>query len=80
VVKRGYYAHVLGEADNHFKNPVEALKELKVKLVSFIPLIHAQHDSLNMMLCTDAASMHAAMGVCLCVQCAKCERGSVQSG
>ena len=30
VVKRGYYAHVLGEADNHFKDPVEALKVLKV--------------------------------------------------
>ena len=31
VVKRGYYAHVLGEADNHFKDPVEALKVLKVR-------------------------------------------------
>ena len=31
VVKRGYYAHVLGEADNHFKDPVEALKALKVR-------------------------------------------------
>lgn len=30
VVKRGYYAHVLGEADNDFKDPVEALKTLKV--------------------------------------------------
>ncbi|CAK0772647.1 Phosphoglucomutase-1 [Coccomyxa viridis] len=29
VVKRGYYAHVLGEADNRFKDPVEALKVLK---------------------------------------------------
>ena len=29
-MKRGYYAHVLGEADNHFKDPVEALKVLKV--------------------------------------------------
>jgi len=30
VVKRGYYAHVLGEADNKFADPVEALKTLKV--------------------------------------------------
>lgn len=30
VVKRGYYAHVLGEADNKFTDPVEALKVLKV--------------------------------------------------
>ena len=30
VVKRGYYAHVLGEADNKFAEPVEALKTLKV--------------------------------------------------
>ena len=32
VVKRGYYAHVLGEADNRFKDPVEALKVLKVHM------------------------------------------------
>lgn len=31
VVKRGYYAHVLGEADNKFTDPVQALKTLKVK-------------------------------------------------
>ena len=30
VVKRGYYAHVLGEADNNFTDPVQALKTLKV--------------------------------------------------
>ena len=30
VVKRGYYAHVLGEADHKFTDPVEALKVLKV--------------------------------------------------
>lgn len=67
VVKRGYYAHVLGEADNHYKDPVEALKELKVKLISFRFLTDAQHDSLNMMPCTDAASMTANSGNCSCV-------------
>ena len=30
IVKRGYEAHVLGEAPNTFSDPVQALKELKV--------------------------------------------------
>lgn len=34
VVKRGYYAHVLGEADNKFTDPMEALKALKVRSCS----------------------------------------------
>ena len=40
-MKRGYYAHVLGEADHHFKDPVEALKLLKVRkqLPHFLPEI-----------------------------------------
>jgi hypothetical protein len=29
VVKRGWEAHVLGEAPNKFKDPVEAIKTLK---------------------------------------------------
>ncbi len=29
VVQRGYYAHVLGEAPNTFKDPVEAVRTLK---------------------------------------------------
>lgn len=29
VVQRGYYAHVLGEAPHHFKDPVEAVRKLK---------------------------------------------------
>lgn len=29
VVQRGYYAHVLGEAPHHFKDPVEAVRTLK---------------------------------------------------
>ena len=39
VVKRGYYAHILGEADNCFKDPVEALKVLKVRrqLLQLLP-------------------------------------------
>ena len=66
VVKRGYYAHVLGEAENHYKDPVEALKELKVKPCSFRFFTHAQHDSLNMMPCTNAASINANTGDCSC--------------
>ena len=30
VVKRGWEAHVLGEAPNHLKDPVEAIQALKV--------------------------------------------------
>ena len=31
VVKRGWEAHVLGEAPNRFQDPVEALKALKAR-------------------------------------------------
>ena len=31
-MKRGYEAHILGEAPHHFQDGVEALKELKVDL------------------------------------------------
>ena len=30
IVKRGYEAHILGEAPNRFKDPIEGLKKLKV--------------------------------------------------
>jgi 2,3-bisphosphoglycerate-independent phosphoglycerate mutase len=30
IVKRGYEAHILGEAPNTFTDPVEALEKLKV--------------------------------------------------
>lgn len=30
IVKRGYDAHILGEADQKFKDPIEGLKKLKV--------------------------------------------------
>lgn len=35
VVKRGWDAHVLGEAPNKFKDPVEAVKALRVKSLSY---------------------------------------------
>ena len=29
-MKRGYEAHILGEAPHHYSDPVDALKQLKV--------------------------------------------------
>ena len=48
------------------KTPWKPLKELKVKPMSFRFITHAQHDSLNMMPCTDAASINANTGDCSC--------------
>ena len=31
IVKRGWYAHVLGEAEHTFKDPVEAVTTLRVR-------------------------------------------------
>ena len=36
IVKRGYDAHILGEADEKFKDPIEGLKKLKVGNNSFL--------------------------------------------
>lgn len=39
-MKRGYEAHILGEAPNKFKDPLEALKTLKVFDQSFQKPLH----------------------------------------
>lgn len=36
IVKRGYEAHVLGEAPAKFTDPVEAINTLRVSLVSLV--------------------------------------------
>ena len=61
VVKRGYYAHVLGEADNHFKDPVEALKVLKVRK----QLSQLSPEVVLPSLSQDCHMWHASSGHCL---------------